>query len=183
MARLLRPHPDSIGPAGIRVEAEASRTGPRALSLRYRLAGPPGALRIPARAPPERADGLWKHTCFEAFIGGLDGDDYCELNLAPSTRWAAYRFDAWRRGMAPADIPAPRIEVLSAEDGVALEAELDLGAVGDLPAAGAWRLGLSAVVEDAEGRISYFALAHPPGKPDFHHPDGFALKLEAPQRP
>jgi hypothetical protein len=40
-----------------------------------------------------------------------------------------------------------------------------------------WRLGLSAIIEEASGRRSYWALAHPPGKPDFHHPDSFALRV------
>ena len=40
-----------------------------------------------------------------------------------------------------------------------------------------WRLGLSAVIEDTNGHKSYWALAHPPGKPDFHHADCFAYEL------
>ena len=32
-------------------------------------------------------------------------------------------------------------------------------------------------IEDIDGGISYWALAHPAGKPDFHHPDSFALIL------
>jgi len=42
---------------------------------------------------------------------------------------------------------------------------------------GAMRLALSAVIEEERGRLSYWALRHPPGKPDFHHPDAFALAL------
>jgi hypothetical protein len=42
------------------------------------------------------------------------------------------------------------------------------------------RLGLSAVIEDIDGRLSYWALKHPPGKPDFHHPDSFALDVTLP---
>jgi hypothetical protein len=38
-------------------------------------------------------------------------------------------------------------------------------------------LGLSAVLEATNGDKSYWALAHPPGKPDFHHADCFALEL------
>jgi hypothetical protein len=38
-------------------------------------------------------------------------------------------------------------------------------------------LALSAVVEDEHGGLSYWALKHPPGKPDFHHPDLFVLHL------
>jgi len=41
------------------------------------------------------------------------------------------------------------------------------------------KLGLSAVIEEIDGTKSYWALAHPPGKPDFHHPDCFALTLPA----
>jgi hypothetical protein len=40
-----------------------------------------------------------------------------------------------------------------------------------------WRLGLSAVIEDKAGHMSYWALAHPPGKPDFHHMDCFAYEF------
>ena len=39
------------------------------------------------------------------------------------------------------------------------------------------KLALTAVVEDGSGRLSYWALRHAPGKPDFHHPDGFVLEF------
>ncbi len=41
-------------------------------------------------------------------------------------------------------------------------------------------IALSAVIEETDGTKSYWALRHPPGPPDFHHPDCFALTLEAP---
>ena len=41
------------------------------------------------------------------------------------------------------------------------------------------RLALAAVVEEDDGRLSYWALQHAPGNPDFHHPEGFALELRA----
>jgi hypothetical protein len=42
---------------------------------------------------------------------------------------------------------------------------------------GTLQIGLAAVVEAQDGTLSYWALKHPGGKPDFHHPDAFALKL------
>ena len=57
-----------------------------------------------------------------------------------------------------------------ASDMVALEARIELPH-------GAKRLGLSTVIEDGDGGISYWALAHPSAKPDFHHPDSFVLDL------
>ena len=47
-----------------------------------------------------------------------------------------------------------------------------------LPQGRPLRLGLSAVVEDVDGILSYWALRHPSGKPDFHHTDAFALQLD-----
>ena len=40
-------------------------------------------------------------------------------------------------------------------------------------------VALCAVVEHADGALSYWALAHPAGTPDFHHPDGFVLEVDA----
>ena len=165
---LLTRHPDFASEPDVRIEAEAMRSG-TALTLRYRLSGLDGvALPIPAIS--ERTDELWRHTCFEAFVGAGD-EGYVEINLAPSTQWAAYRFDGYRQGMRNAEIAAPRIRERREGDALVLEAELDL------PVAGVWRVGLAAVVEAADGSLSWWALAHPPGKPDFHHADCFALEL------
>ena len=40
-----------------------------------------------------------------------------------------------------------------------------------------WDVGLTAVIEDADGGIAYWALAHPGEQPDFHHPASFTLRL------
>ena len=39
------------------------------------------------------------------------------------------------------------------------------------------RVAMAAVIEDDTGGLSYWGLRHPPGKPDFHHPNGFALEV------
>jgi hypothetical protein len=182
MRQILRPHPDSPCAAVTAIAAEAARPRVGVLELRYVVTGTVDGLLLPPPATSARADQLWRHTCLEAFVRGASGDAYWELNLSPSTQWAAYRFDGYRQGMAQADLRAPpRIEVRAASDRFELTAALDLGAAALL--AGAWRLGLSAVIEAADGRLSYWALAHPPGKPDFHHPDCFALELPAPDGP
>ncbi|MDE1986995.1 MAG: DOMON-like domain-containing protein [Alphaproteobacteria bacterium] len=177
MRQALQLHPDSHCEAvsGIAVEVSRPRSG--VLILRYLVAGRMSDLRLPPLSEPTRADALWKHTCFEAFVKAGTGDAYCELNVAPSTQWAAYDFDAYRSGMRAADIAAPRISV-HADAG-----QLELLVSPNLPLGGAsWMLGLSAVIEEASGRLSYWALRHPPGKPDFHHSDCFALELPAPSR-
>ena len=175
----LEPHPDSFAP-GLRIEAEAQRAAPARLVLRYVVTGEIGTLLLPPPAPPGRADGLWRHTCFEAFVRAPAEAGYVELNFAPSGQWAAYGFSGYRTGMAPLDaLPPPEIEAQQDGGRYVLAASLDLapvlGRLADLP----WQLGLSAVIETQDGGMSWWAAAHPPGDPDFHHRDCFALELPA----
>jgi hypothetical protein len=163
--------------------ASAERDGAAGLHFRYVLEADLSALRIPDLRPSRQVDGLWKHTCFEAFIASpLHGEEYQELNVSPSTEWAAYSFERYRTGMVPAALPsAPRLDVARSA-GSRLVVEARLGVQGLLPdswqAPGArLRIALSAVIEDDGGRISYWALKHAPDKPDFHHAAGFILEV------
>ena len=63
------------------------------------------------------------------------------------------------------------------EDALVLEALVHLPVPG-AQAGAELRLALSAIVEDETGALSYWALRHGPGQPDFHHPDAFVLTLE-----
>ena len=173
----LRLHPGSICQAVTSIEVEVAREADATLVLHYAVTGHTDDLRLPAVTAPARVDELWQHSCFEAFVRASTGTAYYELNFSPSTQWAAYRFDAYRNGMrVAAEIGAPRIEVRTTPGRFTLRAALELGELSDLPR-GAKRLGLSAVIEESAGRKSYWALAHPPGSPDFHHADGFASEL------
>lgn len=178
MRRALRCHPDSFCSAVTQIAVEVTHLRADHLMLFYVVTGKIGDLRLPPAAAPARRDELWRHTCFEAFIGASAESGYYEFNLAPSTQWAAYRFSGYRSGMVVAPgISAPAIEMQSSPDGFTLRATLDLGSLSVLPREAPWRLGVSAVIEETSGRLPYWALAHPPGKPDFHQADCFAHEL------
>ncbi|HEX8214836.1 MAG TPA: DOMON-like domain-containing protein [Allosphingosinicella sp.] len=179
MRQPLHLHPGSTCGAVAGIEAEALRCGPAGLRLHYVVTGAIGELLIPPPAAPRRQDGLWQHSCFEAFVRSGPEEAYFELNFAPSGEWAAYRFDDYRAGMADADLPPPRITTRADAARFELEAEI---ALPPFLADASWQLGLSAVIEERSGRKSYWALRHPPGKADFHHPESFALQLD-PVRP
>lgn len=180
MRQALKPHPDSPGSAAAQIEVEVARPRPGNLVLHYFVTGTLGELRLPPVTAPTRRDALWRHTCFEAFVRASPSAAYYELNFAPSTQWAAYRFSDYRRGMRVAsEISAPRVEVQLNGACYELRASLELDRLPGLPSDGLWRLGLAVVLEDTSGRKSYWALAHPPGKADFHHSDCFALELPA----
>lgn len=170
-------HPDT--PATIRsVEAELTMRGADAVRLAFYVT-PGAALAVPASAAAERTDGLWQRTCFELFLKPAGGEAYFEFNLSPSSQWAAYAFDGYRSRAADPESGTPRIELERQGETFVLETDVDLAAV----RTDVMQIGLSAVIEEAGGAKSYWALRHPPGKPDFHHPDCFALELPAASAP
>jgi hypothetical protein len=169
----------------------------------------PTALLLPEPEPPRRADGLWEKTCFELFLMDPATGSYLEFHFAPSGLWAAYRFEDYRAGRSDLEVAPPLIVTgdpaqfklateahLRAigldEESIRLLAEASpempeptqvvLRAVLDDPGLDegrSWIGGVAAVIEEADGAKSYWALAHPPGKPDFHHRDCFQLELPA----
>ena len=173
MRLALKLHPDSTTAAASSVEVEVTRPRDSALTLSYVVIGKISSVRVPSVVAPARADGLWQHTCFEAFLAILPNVGYYEFNFSPSTQWAAYGFSDYRSGMQVASgIDAPAIEVSSSPESCTLRATLALGAA-NVPRGARCRLGLSAVIEETNGNKSYWALAHAPGKPDFHRADCF----------
>ena len=180
MRRALKIHPNSHCNAVVGIEVEVSRPKPRCLALQYHLTGTTGEVRMPSAATPARADELWRHTCFEAFVRSSGSASYFEFNFAPSMRWAAYRFADYRQGMSNQSLTeAPQLCGQMSDAGYELRVHLDLHGLPDLAESGPWQVGLSAVIEDVSGRRSYWALTHPPGEADFHHADCFALELPA----
>jgi len=178
MRLALKLHPDTPCEVVNEIAVEAVRATATTLSLRYVVSGSIGDLLIPPLTTPTRADELWRHTCFEAFIGPLNGPEYYEFNFAPSKQWAAYSFSGYREDMgATPGISAPDINVQSNNRTVELKATLRLDGWAGQPDDAPWRLGLAAVIEEIRGRKSYWALTHPAGKPDFHNPQGFAAQI------
>lgn len=175
----LTPHPETPSSAIERIEVEVERLGEIGLKLRFQPFGDLARLKLPDPERAGRTGGLWRSTCFEAFVKPEGGEGYLEFNFA-GLQWASYRFSACREGMVEAAVE-PWVIAGSARDGW-LEVEINPGRLArpDLPAPG-WRVGLSAVIEDIDGGISYWALAHPSAKPDFHHPESFVLTLPPPE--
>ena len=170
------PHASQTRGPVLRFELQAERRADGALALRYRLEADLAQLRLPVATDPVRADGLWHHTCFEAFIGVPGSEAYCELNFSPSGEWAAYTFTGYRAGQALLELPAPPEARWHQSKGL-LELALVLHPTALPRPAGPLRLAASAVLEEQSGTISHWALRHPEGKPDFHHPGSFVWQI------
>ena len=99
--------------------------------------------------------------------GGRFGARMTALALA-GLAIAAYLLVARIIGEAPACGPVKGCETVAASE---------YATMFGVPVA-LFGVGFSAILEEEDGTISYWALAHAPGRPDFHHPDCFALTDE-----
>jgi hypothetical protein len=178
---LLHCHPDTPCPAVASIKATISWKQGRALKIVYTLNGAVDRLRVPPRRSARRTDGLWQHTCFELFIAAQNDAEYYEFNFSPSGEWAAYEFRNYRDGGAiDSDDLEPNIAVQQSAETLELSAVLRADRLSGIAPEIRLSLGLSAVIEGLDESLSYWALKHSLGKPDFHHPDSFAFELTVP---
>jgi hypothetical protein len=168
------PPSDAVRGVEVRIQQEAGDV----LSFAYSLHADLARVRIPPNRAAQRTDGLWKHTCFEAFVVTSGEPAYTELNFSPSSEWAAYIFSGYREGMKPLNIEQPRpMRIRSGPHGLDLHVVVRRLDAPEREEGARSRVGLAAVIEEIDGRISYWSIQHPAGKPDFHSPEAFALEL------
>lgn len=164
-------HPATAAKFMVNVAATLERRNDE-LHLVYGVEADPANLLLPPPAKPYRTDELWLSTCFELFITSDEGS-YLEFNFSPSGEWAAYRFDSYRGDMQNLSLDEPPSILCTNEgNGILLIVRVRLR---DLRRDA--RVGISAIIEEVSGAKSYWALAHPPGAPDFHDPSCFLGRL------
>ena len=174
----LQPHAASPRGGVRRIRASAEIAALRdELRISFRVDGDIDRLRLPETGTALRRDGLWQHSCFEAFLKADASDSYHEFNFAPSGDWAAYRFASRREGRDSPAVPAPKIGFRRTPDHCELNAAVPLATLPDLAQAQTLQIGLAAVIEGSDGELSYWAIAHREAKPDFHDPSSFTLRM------
>jgi hypothetical protein len=174
IAAPLWPHATS-NTSGYALEVSLQRPAASHLRLTYQLTGDIAGVRVPAQVAAEFRNELWRHTCFELFIAASNSPAYCEFNFSPSRCWAAYVFADYRLGMRRLDTAPPVVQLERTQRALTLQVDMLLPEqLANVPG---WQLGITAVVEDVHGQCSYWALAHPGEQPDFHHRDGFVMRI------
>ena len=151
--------------------------GSWSLQLTYLVSGNLQPLKLPSPKASGRTDGLWAHTCFEAFFSEPGSSAYREFNFSPSTEWAHYRFIGEReRDLVGPEPIAPLMRApVSSPDQLVLNASV---------AVKPWQknspetwFAPTAVLELNDGSLSYWAVSHPAPQPDFHTRAGWAIPL------
>ncbi len=170
----LYPFGSAFNPAILNLSGSIARTNHR-LVLQYELFDDNSQVFMPAAKSPSRQHDLWKTTCFEFFIAVQSDRQYWEFNLSPSGDWNVYRFNDYRAGMqeetAISSLPF-EIETRSHQTSLTVELDLNL-----LKATQSIDVGITAVIEQVDHQITYWAIEHSGTEADFHIRDSFTLKL------
>ncbi|MGE5239704.1 MAG: DOMON-like domain-containing protein [Chloroflexota bacterium] len=167
-----------FGIAGRQIPLEITghmKRSPAGLVIEYVLRGDLGDVVLPEQADmPSRRAGLWESTCFELFVAPKDERRYWEFNFSPAGHWNVYRFTAYREDMQEeVAFDSLPIVIRNGEEPIRLVAKVDLDRL--FTPEREIEIGVSAVISHKSGGVTYWALAHPGAKADFHRRDGFAI--------
>ncbi len=131
---------------------------------------------VPPSNAPSRKYELWEDTCFEFFLGIKDSVRYWEFNLSPAGHWNVYRFEGYRQGMqeetAFEKLP---FSVHNQADALVLALDVDLNKI--VSANQGIEIGITTVIKNIDGNVSYWALTHKGEEADFHLRDSFIVEL------
>ena len=126
-----------------------------------------------------RRDGIWQSTCMELFISTPSMQRYWEYNFCPSGDWNIYQLSGYRSNLQAE--PSCRQPSITQDSHAGGE---ELAVITQLPPALIDQqeliLAITAVVEQRNGQLSYWALHHGGSEADFHRRDGFQLRLQQP---
>jgi hypothetical protein len=128
----------------------------------------------------ERCIGLWEKTCFELFIKN-EFDQYVEFNFSPVFEWNCFYFN--KKGDALTEwkeMQRPETDILLSKDHFLLFAVIKkkyfpkefFDHKAELHA------GITTVIKDKAGSLSYWALSHADSRPNFHHFDSFCNSFQ-----
>jgi hypothetical protein len=169
----LRPFAEEEHLSNIKLHGQACWKGGN-LELHYYLNYSDGDLMLPtsAESGPLRCDGLWEHTCFEAFVGKTDERGYWEINLSPSGDWNFYKLSGYRDNLqADTTVEKLAVTLQKNESGLELSCTVPLGELIELDTA--LEVSLTAVLEHPTRGCSFWAWKHSGKDADFHLRDSF----------
>jgi hypothetical protein len=158
-----------------RVEVTLTQEADGGIAITYIISDISSDIRVPTPDTPAPEGALWQTTCCELFVNPVEQTGYREFNFSPSGQWAAHDFlDIRKPAPTAPNCATPEIKAKREKSRLQLDVKLPKSA---FPRAASLRLAVNVILQANDGTLAYWALTHPPGKPDFHHHAGFVLNL------
>lgn len=159
---------EAINAPVITIESELNMT-PDSVFVSYKVQGSLAEIDLGQGHPHHaRVIKLWEKSCFELFIKN-EKNSYIEFNFSPEFEWNAFYFE--KKGDALAEygrMDSVKKDILLSLDVFHLIVEIDRKKFPDHFFESALEIGLTSVIKDRHGKLSYWALSHQDTKPNFH---------------
>ncbi|MGZ3788543.1 MAG: hypothetical protein ACXVLQ_08480 [Bacteriovorax sp.] len=163
----------------IKIEVELNNHS-ESLFLSFRIKEGLSLIDLGSSTPrKERTMQLWEKTCFEFFLKNEEGS-YVEFNFSPNFEWNCFYFQ--KKGDAIKEwetMNRPATEILLSIDHYFLFVEMrkELFPKGFFDTSTQLQAGITSVIKDVKGGLSYWALTHKDTRPNFHQFDSFTITL------
>lgn len=137
--------------------------------ISYKLQGALSTVDMGTGIPKHtRVMKLWEKTCFELFIKDAK-DSYIEFNFSPDFEWNCFFFE--KKGDTLAEykrMELVKFDILFSNEIVHVIVELQKKMFPDHFFEGKLSAGITSVIKEKNGNLSYWALSHHDTKPNFH---------------
>ena len=153
-------------------------TNEESLFISYKLTGDLNSIDLGSgRSLHNRVIKLWEKSCFELFIKN-NKDNYIEFNFSPEFEWNTFYFK--KKGDALAEyqkMDSIKPDILLSNDVFHLIVELDKKKFPDGFFESELTAGITSVIKEKNGKLSYWALSHEDSRPNFHDFRSFRYKF------
>jgi hypothetical protein len=146
---------------------------PESVFISYKLQGDLSALDLGDGHPHrQRVIKLWEKSCFELFVKNSKGS-YIEFNFSPVFEWNAFYFSIKGDELKEYKrVDALKMDVLLSDQVFSLIVEIDKlkfpDGFFDKSADASLEIGITSVLKNKDGALSYWALNHKDTRPNFH---------------
>ena len=168
---------DLTSPPHITIETELNTTE-SSIFISYKVSGELSTIDLGKGEPNHaRVMKLWEKSCFELFIKTKE-DSYIEFNFSPEFEWNCFYFSKKGSPLVEyARMDFLKFDILLSLDVFHLIVEIDKKKFPEGFFQGPLAAGITSVIKEKNGRISYWALSHEDTRPNFHHFDSFKYKF------
>ena len=122
---------------------------------------------------------LWEKTCFELFIKNKN-NQYIEFNFSPNFEWNSFYFNKQGDALKELDrMQMPETDILLSSDHFFIFANIkkEFFPKEFFLESPELEAGMTCVIKEKTGTMSYWALSHADTRPNFHHFDSFKYKF------
>lgn len=148
-----------------------------AFFVSYKLTGDLKSIDLGTEPHHARIIKLWEKTCFELFIKNKK-DQYMEFNFSPVFEWNAFFFD--KKGDALQEfekMASVKMDILHSMEVFKVIVEIKKSQFPEDFFTEGMSAGLTTVLKERAGRLSYWALSHEDQRPNFHDFKSFKYKF------